>query len=183
MTPKPSNSSIERSGRSRYPGTRPFGDSADDYARFFGRAEEGEELYLRVLSVPLLVQFGKSGLGKTSLLQASLFPRLRQKPFLPVMVRLNVANETLTLAIARSIEQACKAEGLEFPEFRTEGLWECCALLEAIAARAGVANKLAADRRRIDANLPRNVGSRMRCRSCFGSLFPREEKCPKAISI
>ena len=34
-------------------------------------------------------------------------------------------------------------------------------LLEAIAARAGVANKLAADRRRIDANLPRNVGSRV----------------------
>ncbi len=34
-------------------------------------------------------------------------------------------------------------------------------LLEAIAARAGVANKLAADRRRIDANLPRNVGLRV----------------------
>jgi hypothetical protein len=91
---------------------------------FFGRAEEGEELYLRVLSVPLLVQFGKSGLGKTSLLQASLFPRLRQKSFLPVMVRLNVVDETLTLAVARSIEQACKAEGLELPEVRKEGLWE-----------------------------------------------------------
>ena len=87
------------------------------------------------------------------------------------MVRLNVANETLTLAIARSIEQACKAEGLEFPEVRTEGLWER-ALLEAIASRAGVANKLAADRRRIDANLPRNVGSRMRCRSCSAACFP-----------
>ena len=34
-------------------------------------------------------------------------------------------------------------------------------LLEAIAARAGVANKLAADRRRIDANLPRDVGLRV----------------------
>ena len=56
---------------------------------------ESEELFLRVLSVPLFVQFGKSGLGKTSLLQASLFPRLRQKPFLPVMIRLNVAEETL----------------------------------------------------------------------------------------
>jgi hypothetical protein len=31
-------------------------------------------------------------------------------------------------------------------------------LLEAIAAGAGVANKLAADRRRIDANCPRDVG-------------------------
>src|SRR5271154_5386978 len=34
-------------------------------------------------------------------------------------------------------------------------------LLEAIAARPGVANKLAADRRRIHANLPRNVGLRV----------------------
>jgi hypothetical protein len=65
MTQNSLSSSIERSARSRYPGTRPFSDSADDYARFFGRTEEGEELYLRVLSVPLLVQFGKSGLGKT----------------------------------------------------------------------------------------------------------------------
>ena len=107
MTRNPPNSANEQSARSRYPGTRPFSDSADDCARFFGRTEEGEQLYLRVLSVPLVVQFGKSGLGKTSLLQASLFPRLRQKPFLPVMVRLNVADETLTLAVAGSIQQAC----------------------------------------------------------------------------
>ena len=116
MKQNPPRLSSEQHGRSRYPGTRPFSDSVEDYARFFGRAEESEELYLRVLSVPLLVQFGKSGLGKTSLLQASLFPRLRKKPFLPVMVRLNVAAETLTLAVARSIEQACKSEGLDFPK-------------------------------------------------------------------
>ena len=34
-------------------------------------------------------------------------------------------------------------------------------LLEAIAARAGVTDKLAADRRRIDANLPRDVRLRV----------------------
>ena len=97
--------------RRRYPGPRPFADTVEDSALFFGRSMESEELFLRVLSVPLFVQFGKSGLGKTSLLQASLFPRLRQKPFLPVMIRLNVAEETLTQAVARSIEQACKSEG------------------------------------------------------------------------
>jgi hypothetical protein len=124
MTENPPDSSRERSVRSRYPGTRPFSDSADDQARFFGRAEAREELYLRVLSVRLLVQFGKSGLGKTSLLQASLFPRLRLKPFLPVMIRLNVVKETLTDSVARSIKQACKAEELEFPEVPTKGFWE-----------------------------------------------------------
>jgi len=112
------------STRSRYPGTRPFRDNAEDRALFFGRDEESDQLYLRVLSVSLVLQFAASGLGKTSLLQASLFPRLRQKPFLPVMIRLNVVGESLTRAVLGSFEQACKVEGLEFPEVRTDGLWE-----------------------------------------------------------
>jgi tetratricopeptide (TPR) repeat protein len=110
--------------RSRYPGTQPFGDSADDYARFFGRAEESEQLYLRVLSVPLLVQFGKSGLGKTSLLQAGLFPRLRSKTFLPIMIRLNDTADSLTAAVARSLKQSCQSEGIEYTERPAAGLWE-----------------------------------------------------------
>jgi hypothetical protein len=112
------------STRSRYPGTRPFSDSPDDQARFFGREAEGEQLYLRVLSVSLLLQFASSGLGKTSLLLASLFPRLRRKPYLPVMVRLAAPKERLVDAVARSFEQACRAENLEFPEVRKDGLWE-----------------------------------------------------------
>ena len=112
------------STRSRYPGTRPFSESPEDQQRFFGRHREGQQLYLRVLSVPVLLQFAKSGLGKTSLLQASLFPRLRQKPFLPVMVRFNEKNESPVDAVARSIRQACKTEQLQVPEFRTEGIWE-----------------------------------------------------------
>jgi len=108
----------------RYPGTRPFTDSPEDQARFYGREAEGEELYLRVLSVPLLVQFAASGLGKTSLLQAYLLPRLRLRPFLPVMVRLDAATESLVDAVARSLEQACKTKGLKFPKVRKDGLWE-----------------------------------------------------------
>ena len=111
-------------GRSRYPGTHPFTDSPEDAARFFGRATEAEELYLRVLSVPLLVQFARSALGKTSLLQAALVPRLRRKSFLPVMVRLNIASETLMDAVVRSIGDACRAEGIEPPGEPAEGLWE-----------------------------------------------------------
>jgi len=110
--------------RSRYPGTRPFGDSPEDVAKFFGRSSETEDLYLRVLSTPLLVQFGKSGLGKTSLLQAGLFPRLRKKPYLPVMVRLNVAAESLTDAVQRAIAESCAAEKLVHTPEPAAGLWE-----------------------------------------------------------
>jgi tetratricopeptide (TPR) repeat protein len=124
MTRQPLDRHGGAPGRSRYPGTRPFRDSAEDRARFFGRAQEGEQLYLRVLSVPVVLHFGKSGLGKTSLLQAWLSPRLREKAFLPVMVRLNVPTETVTLAVARALRQACEAEGLEYVGGETQGLWE-----------------------------------------------------------
>jgi tetratricopeptide (TPR) repeat protein len=112
------------SGRRRYLGTRPYTDSPEDRARFFGRPEESKQLYLRVLSVPLLVQFGRSGLGKTSLLQAGLFPLLRQRPFLPVMVRLHAAGDSLAAAVVQSMKRACDAEGLEFAPGDTTGLWE-----------------------------------------------------------
>lgn len=108
--------------RSRYPGTAPFTDSPEDHARFFGRDDEVEQLYLRVLSVPLLVQFGASGLGKTSLLQAGLFPRLREKYFLPIMVRLNIATETLTNAVMRSLRESLIG-GIQYAGDES-GLWE-----------------------------------------------------------
>jgi hypothetical protein len=124
MTPTPLNPEKPPSARSRYPGTRPFRDTAEDSALFFGRDKEAEQLYLRVLSVQLFVQFSKSGLGKTSLLQASLFPRLRQKPFLPVIVRFNVTEDSPTLAVTKAIQQACETERLELNQGRTDGLWE-----------------------------------------------------------
>jgi tetratricopeptide (TPR) repeat protein len=110
--------------RRRYPGTGPFGP--EDAALFFGRKRETEELYLRTLSVPLLLQFGKSGLGKTSLLQAGLFPLLRAKPFLPVMVRLNDPRESLTDAVARSIRESVVNEGVDVGD-TSAGLWELLA--------------------------------------------------------
>src|SRR4029453_14819234 len=107
-----------------YPRTGRFSDSPGDVARFFGRDAEAEELYLRVLSVPLLVQFGNSGLGKTSLLQAGLFPRLRQNPCLRVTIRLNNTEESLTAAVARAIRESCESEGLQATHRNMDGLWE-----------------------------------------------------------
>lgn len=111
--------------RRRYPGTGPFGPG--DAALFFGRKRETEELYLRILSVPLLLQFGKSGLGKTSLLHAGLFPLLRARPFLPVMIRLNDPRESLTDAVARSIRESVVNEGVDVDDACSSGLWELLA--------------------------------------------------------
>jgi tetratricopeptide (TPR) repeat protein len=56
---------------------------------FHGREEEEAELGRRVQRKLLTVLFGQSGLGKTSILQAGLVPRLRPEGFCPVYVRLD----------------------------------------------------------------------------------------------
>jgi hypothetical protein len=58
-------------------------------AYFHGREEEAAELGRRVQRKLLTVLFGQSGLGKTSILQAGLVPRLRPEGFCPVYVRLD----------------------------------------------------------------------------------------------
>lgn len=63
----------------RYPGARSFYDNATDRLLFNGREEEIDLLFHRVCATRLLVLFGKSGVGKTSLLQAGIFEKLRQE--------------------------------------------------------------------------------------------------------
>ena len=51
-----------------------FDDTPQDRRIFFGRSPEIELLSQQIIAARLLVLFGKSGLGKTSLLQAGVFP-------------------------------------------------------------------------------------------------------------
>ena len=62
-------------------------------AYFFGRDAEITEIHLRLRSHPLLVLYGRSGLGKTSILNAGLIPRLRAEGQHPVLHRLDYADE------------------------------------------------------------------------------------------
>ncbi len=69
----------------RYPGVRPF--EAADKALFFGRDRDIADLYEMIRAERLVVLFGKSGYGKSSLLNAGVLPRLRTV-MTPVEVRL-----------------------------------------------------------------------------------------------
>ncbi len=71
-----------------WPGLASYDETSQLF--FSGRTAEADELLRRILDEPLTVLFGKSGLGKTSLLHAGLFPRLRALDLLPVLVRLHV---------------------------------------------------------------------------------------------
>jgi WD40 repeat protein len=76
-----------------WPGLPSFREQDQEF--FFGREAEIEELRRTVMreSTRATVLFGRSGLGKTSLLQAGLFPRLRRQEVLPVPIRLAWAGE------------------------------------------------------------------------------------------
>ena len=65
-----------------WPGLEAFDEAARDY--FHGRDQEAERLLRQITDSPVTVLFGRSGLGKTSLLKAGVFPRLRDRHFLPV---------------------------------------------------------------------------------------------------
>ncbi len=73
--------------KNRYPGIHSF--TADEHGQFFGRERETKELYRLLVLNPVVVLFGKSGTGKTSLLQAGLSPLLHERLLQPVKLRLN----------------------------------------------------------------------------------------------
>lgn len=108
-----------------WPGLATYDETAKDF--FFGREEETEELLRLIRLSPLTVLYGKSGLGKSSLLQAGLFPKLRQEYFLPVYIRLNIATaETMPFIdqAAQWFREALKTSGAEYPDFeQNENLW------------------------------------------------------------
>lgn len=60
---------------------------------FFGRAEETQRLASLIFSEKLTVLYGKSGCGKSSLLQAGVLPRLREenqrgrRQYVPISIR------------------------------------------------------------------------------------------------
>jgi hypothetical protein len=61
--------------------------TAKDADLFFGREQQAEDLADRILAEPLVVLFGRSGVGKTSLLLAGIAPRLKRRDCWPIYAR------------------------------------------------------------------------------------------------
>jgi hypothetical protein len=83
---------------------------------------------LRLLRRELLtVLFGRSGLGKTSLLNAGVFPVLRQEGFVPVYIRLDFSGlgPPLRTQILDPLRAECRKLRIESPPpYDAETLWE-----------------------------------------------------------
>ena len=74
-----------------WPGLLAFRETDQGY--FQGRRRETDDLFRLVMRERLVVFFGLSGLGKSSLLQAGLFPLLRREQLFPVYLRLDFSPE------------------------------------------------------------------------------------------
>lgn len=78
--------------QSRYPGARPF--ETEQQLIFKGRQEEIQALFQKIQLENLVVLYGKSGTGKSSLLNAGIVPKIKaETDWLPVRVRFNAWSE------------------------------------------------------------------------------------------
>ncbi len=90
----------------RYPGAQPF--SSRQGFIFFGRDHDIEQLYQLINLEKLTVLYSKSGLGKSSLLNAGVLPKFRQAgDYTPISIRAGAhargMEDTLSDRIKRSI--------------------------------------------------------------------------------
>lgn len=65
-------------------------DNNDKQYLFCGRDKATRELTYLIENQLCITLYGRTGIGKTSLLQAGIFPRLRKNNYLPILVRLGI---------------------------------------------------------------------------------------------
>jgi len=108
-----------------WPGLEAFEENARAFFR--GRDRESESLLDNVLDAPVTVLYGRSGLGKTSLLRAGLFPLLRERNFLPIYVRFDLKPESLPVVqqILNTVRTSVCTEVADAVQpAEDESLWE-----------------------------------------------------------
>ncbi|MFN0203299.1 MAG: hypothetical protein ACKVTZ_17360 [Bacteroidia bacterium] len=93
----------------RYPGVKPFVSS--ESTLFFGRENDIEDILDLILVEKLVVLFGKSGYGKSSLLNAGVLPQLT-KDMIPLVVRLGAYTQDKSQTPLASL-LACLSETVE----------------------------------------------------------------------
>ena len=129
----------------RYPGVQPF--KTEQTALFFGREDDRERLLNLMLLEKLLVLFGKSGYGKSSLLNAGIIPDLevenkrRNARFVPIPIRFTAwtgaeADTLVSKFLAQlqkvAPEVAPEAEFLRHTEGVLQTLWVECKLRQTL---------------------------------------------------
>lgn len=109
--------------KNRYPGAQPFSDDDLSHRVFFGREDAARLLTDKILANQLVVVYGRSGLGKTSLLNAGLAPLLRAEGYLPLFLRVNDTKKGALQSLLDAIPSEASRQGVEYTPGLTDSLW------------------------------------------------------------
>ncbi len=96
---------------SPYRGLAPFDDSELDALFFFGRERDSEIVIANLIASRLTVLYGPSGVGKSSLLLASVARALRALPEKPLVVVFSSWSEEPSLGLAADLADQAGIEG------------------------------------------------------------------------
>ena len=89
--------------------------NSEDTAIFFGRDEEIDALYEMVFQSPILLVYGASGTGKTSLIQCGLASRFQSHDWLALLIRRGSnINESLEKALSDAGGKSTDTEDLDW---------------------------------------------------------------------
>ncbi len=91
---------------SPYKGLTAFDDSELDALLFFGREREREIVVANLIASRLTVLYGPSGVGKSSLLRASVARSLRELPEAPLVVVFSSWSDDPAAALAQAVAEA-----------------------------------------------------------------------------
>ena len=94
-----------------YRGIKTFTEEYKD--SFYGRKLQVEELNRLIQNNRLTVIYGKSGIGKSSLINAGLIPALRKSFFLPILIRIrfdDLTTSPVAFVIQRTLEEIKKVD-------------------------------------------------------------------------
>ena len=86
------NASMEKWEDNPWAGLSSYEDPVESgrILKFCGRKDESFDVTQLIVNNIFVTLYGKSGVGKTSLLNAGVFPQLRGKYYLPINVRLSM---------------------------------------------------------------------------------------------
>jgi WD40 repeat protein len=128
--PEPGKLATKLDDDNPWPGPEAF--RREDSKFFFGRDRARDALTRLVLQSRLVLLYGRSGLGKTSLLRAGVFPRLEDALTLPIHIRLQFGASPepgvppdLPLQIKAAVEAAASRANVDAPVLDPSAtLWE-----------------------------------------------------------
>jgi uncharacterized protein YjbI with pentapeptide repeats len=108
-----------------YKGRHPFADTREDALLFFGREDEARALLHVVAAERLSALCARSGLGKTSLINARLMKGLRESGYFPAAVRLTQDKERNPLrSICQGVLSEARRQGVQVSEASHDSLWQ-----------------------------------------------------------